>query len=86
MGANDTSIVTSAYKPKSAAPTIPSFFTIQGGSVSRKHFKLIANALHSLAKQLTAPQHKEVCETFAGILATTNPRFNRSRFLDACGI
>jgi hypothetical protein len=54
--------------------------------MTRKDFELIAEAI----KQITAndyPQDKaEKAELFARVLATTNPAFNRARFLTACGV
>ena len=55
-------------------------------TMSRKDFELIAEAI----KQITAndyPQDKaEKAELFARVLATTNPLFDRARFLTACGV
>jgi hypothetical protein len=48
--------------------------------MTRRHFQLIADALRESA----APEH--VARAMADALATTNPRFNRERFLAACGV
>ena len=51
--------------------------------LTRKHFELIAKAMAQQAGQLG---HKETCEVLADALATSNPNFNRDRFLKACGV
>lgn len=61
--------------------------------MTRKDFELIAAALKAskIAPELTdAPltahlQFVFTCRTVATELATTNPRFDRERFLNACG-
>lgn len=54
--------------------------------MTRKDFELIAEAI----KQITAndyPQDRaDKAQLFARVLATTNPAFNPSRFLTACGV
>ena len=55
-------------------------------TMSRKDFQLIAEAI----KQITAndyPQDKaDKAELVARVLANTNPLFDRTRFLTACGV
>lgn len=54
--------------------------------MTKKDFELIANAI----KEITAndyPQDKaDKAGLFARVLETTNPRFNRALFLEACGV
>ena len=65
--------------------------------MTRKHFRQIADAMQTL--RTFEAHHPEMSETvaravrfssvvdaLANVLATTNPRFNRNRFLSACGI
>lgn len=60
--------------------------------MSRKDFELIANALNMAgwvksAGRLVRPKnHKTYCVCVASALAITNPRFDRTRFLSACGV
>lgn len=65
--------------------------------MSRKHFRLIAAAMQRLRKfEAPDPEMSEIVahavrfssvgDALATVLATTNPRFNRNRFLAACGI
>jgi len=51
--------------------------------MTRKHFQLIADALTKFQHD---GGHAEVCELMADALATTNPQFDRARFLTACGV
>lgn len=58
--------------------------------MTRKDFELIAGALLA-AKNLGddnegAVPFGEICQILADSLATTNPRFDRVRFLRACGL
>lgn len=66
--------------------------------MTRKDFELIAAALkaaaptvHStgafgIALDIAIAQHQRTCEEFARRLALVNPRFDRARFLAACGV
>jgi hypothetical protein len=47
--------------------------------MTRKDYVLIADTLANLTLSLVA-------EELATALETDNPRFNRARFLDACGV
>ena len=52
--------------------------------MSRKHFVLIAATVRTLQGEVSPETLKTVAESLAGVLATTNERFDRSRFLTAC--
>lgn len=57
--------------------------------MSRQDFVLIAKTIHALRAPtgvLTKGLHIEVANDFADALAHTNERFNRARFLKACGV
>ena len=65
--------------------------------MTRKHFQQIATAMQSLRKfeandvQMSeavahAVRFSSVVDALANVLANSNPRFNRNRFLAACGI
>jgi hypothetical protein len=65
--------------------------------VTRKHFQQIATAMQSLRKfeahdvemsevVAHAVRFSSVVDALAKVLANSNPRFNRDRFLTACGI
>jgi hypothetical protein len=59
--------------------------------MSKKHYQAIASAM-----RITKPAHstvcttvqswQQICQTLASVLAADNPRFDRSKFLDACGL
>lgn len=58
--------------------------------MTRKHFEAVAAAL--LIEVLTAPDQEtraavvRVAERLAEQFATFNPNFNKSRFLQSCGV
>jgi hypothetical protein len=65
--------------------------------VTRKHFQKIAAVLHSIRKfevedierssiDVRVVRFSSVVDALAGVLADSNPRFDRDRFLEACGI
>ena len=59
--------------------------------MTRRDYELIAAALKSEKPQAHWSANKMIqwqldCAAIAGALASTNPRFNRNRFLAACGI
>lgn len=60
-------------------------------TVQHRHFAAIAGILHELTPardklSLSRTTHQYICRLFADRLASSNPRFDRSRFLRACGI
>jgi hypothetical protein len=65
--------------------------------MTRKHFRQIADALRYMRKieiddvetsatGVRVVKFSSVVDALAGILAESNPRFNRDKFLEACGI
>ena len=57
--------------------------------MTKKDFVLIAAALATarpLASATPASVHWQACHACADALATTNPLFDRARFLQACGV
>jgi hypothetical protein len=64
-----------------------------GKDMTRKDFQLIAQTIADLmASQKDrgafahTPSLEEVAQELADALATTNPQFDRTRFLTACGV
>lgn len=58
------------------------------GKMQRAHFKKIAEVLLVQQPHYTGPEMirwREIVLAFAAMCATTNPAFNKQRFLDACG-
>lgn len=51
-------------------------------TVTRKHFKLAADTIKSLPED----KRKEHAELHANMYAKENPRFNRAKFMEACGV
>jgi hypothetical protein len=52
--------------------------------MTKKDFELIAEALF-LSRE-AEDDIANICQRMADTLATTNPRFDRERFLIACGV
>ena len=60
-----------------------------GGSMTKKHFEALAEALsksHVSASKEAQRQWEEDCKTVAWVCYEHNPRFDRQRFLNACGV
>lgn len=60
-------------------------------NMSRKHFEVIAEAIKNSASSLRdTPEHTDaigcVARSLAAVFADENPRFDRARFLAACGV
>lgn len=54
--------------------------------MSRKDYEAIADALYGEIDNLgDSHQHVRVCLAVAKALASTNPRFDQERFMNACG-
>ena len=65
--------------------------------MTKKHFNAIADAMRYMRKieiddiegsatGVRVVKFSSVVDALAGIMADSNPRFNRARFLGACGI
>lgn len=63
--------------------------------MTRKDFELIAHTLLTsasavrpitVAEKAAEAQYNHTCHLFADRLALVNPRFDRARFLAACGV
>lgn len=58
--------------------------------MSRKDFVLIAKTINSIedelsnAGEISQAAYQTIALRFAAALASTNPNFNRQRFIDAC--
>jgi hypothetical protein len=51
--------------------------------MSRKHFKAIAAAIAAI---LDPSDRRRIAEALADVCRESNPRFDRARFLAACGV
>jgi hypothetical protein len=51
--------------------------------MTKKHFQAIADAIRPYAQSYVAI---DIAKTLARVLHDDNPRFQRARFLKACGI
>ena len=54
--------------------------------MTKKDFELIAEAIKEITVSDYPQDRKDKAQLFAAVLATTNPRFDRARFLSACGV
>jgi hypothetical protein len=56
--------------------------------LKRRHFEFIAELVRALpADTLLSPsQRAQVARAFCNRLALTNPKFDKARFLRACGV
>lgn len=57
--------------------------------MTRKHYKMIANAINCVGyfRDMCCYETKaEISKTIAAELAKDNPKFNRDKFLKACGV
>lgn len=54
----------------------------------RRHFNIIAGVIRDLERdgKLVNQWHVDCAVAFADELRSTNPTFNRARFLEACGV
>ena len=55
---------------------------------TKQHYKAIAEIIRQALynSDLSTPQYKGVVYDFADYFAGNNPRFDRKKFLDACGL
>lgn len=56
--------------------------------MTRKDFQMMAETIAALGRAgaYNAATQREIAENFAHRLAQTNPRFDRARFIKACGV
>ena len=54
--------------------------------MTKKHYIAIAHVLKTQLSNPNVYSVEDVCRTLAHYFATDNPKFDRQRFLDACGI
>lgn len=54
-------------------------------TMEHRHFATVAAIIKSLDDSMTLGDVKQVAEHFASELKATNPRFDRNRFMIACG-
>jgi len=52
--------------------------------MSRKHFREVAAQIAESRAPLC--ERRKLADTFAAMFAKANPRFDRARFLSACGL
>lgn len=55
-------------------------------TMQRRHFELIASVIHSMTGEDFEGLRPVIARRFANELATTNPQFQRDKFLKACGV
>lgn len=60
---------------------------------TKKHFEAVAEVIRDVRAKHTVPNSvetmqstAEIAKRFASMFATSNPRFSRSSFLEACGV
>lgn len=54
--------------------------------MTRNEFELIARTLKACGAWTPARAHRDTCEAFADMCGAQNARFDRARFLKACGV
>jgi hypothetical protein len=57
--------------------------------MTRQHFQMIADVLKDAGQHnscIDRTAHEAIAREFAVRLMATNPRFDRARFLKACGV
>ena len=75
-------------KPDAAARKDKLGATYPDGTFQHRHFAVVAGILASLDRDalgITDGQHADLCSDFADGLARTNTKFDRKRFIAACG-
>lgn len=53
--------------------------------LTKKTFQQIADTIKGRKDAMSAHDHRRLAEEFADMCARTNPRFDRHRFMQACG-
>lgn len=54
--------------------------------MQHRHFAVIAGIIAGMQGDWSKQAHAHIAHRFANELASTNPRFDRARFLKACGV
>ena len=54
--------------------------------MTKKDYELIASVLKENSWRTTRKTYESLCWRFMAAFAEHNPKFNRSKFLEACGI
>jgi hypothetical protein len=54
--------------------------------MQHRHFATVATIIARLDGTMTTADRQTVAEHFAWELAATNPKFDKARFLTACGV
>jgi hypothetical protein len=55
-------------------------------TMTRRHYELVAGTINRLKAYLDDKSRRRVALEFAEALAGTNDRFDRERFMKACGV
>lgn len=60
----------------------------RGPSLEHRHFAVIAGIINRVRDHSPSSENRadDMARVFASELAATNPRFDRARFLKACGV
>jgi hypothetical protein len=55
---------------------------VKGNDMTRKHFQLVADVMKSY---IGSDDHVHICRSLASEFAEINSRFDRAKFMQACG-
>ena len=55
---------------------------VKGNDMTRKHFQLVADVMKSY---IGSDDHVHICRSLASEFGEINPRFDRAKFMQACG-
>jgi hypothetical protein len=53
---------------------------------TKHHYEALANALHTDLPDLASSHYAELIHRLAKMLEKDNPKFNKERFMNACGV
>jgi hypothetical protein len=62
---------------------VPAISHLEQSTVSRKHFIALAAAIKAISNE---DERRRAAELIADVCQQSNARFNRARFLSACGV
>lgn len=54
--------------------------------MTRKDYIATANILKEFSVEMLSDAHRDLVDAFADLMQADNPRFDRTRFLDASGV